>query len=423
MKKRFRRYLGFSLLVLIIVGIGYVILHGTPEGRRASGGRFRGNSGPVPVLVTAAHSADVPVYFDGVGTTRALNSVTIRPQIDGKLVRINFKEGQDVDRGYLLAELDPTIYKAQLDQARAKKGQDDAQLANARRDLERYERLVQTNSVTHQQADTQKSLVAQLEAQTRADQAAIDNAQGFLDYTRITAPFAGRTGIRQIDVGNVVHPTDPNGIVVITQIRPISVLFTLPQQQLGRVNKAFSAAPLAVEALGEDSRTVIDKGTLQVVDNQVDQTTGTVRLKAEFPNSDLQLWPGEFVNVRLLVETLKGAIVVPTAAVQRGPNGTFVFLAQSNDTVSVRQVTVSQQDDTQAVITAGLQSGERVVTTGFSRLADGSKIKIGSAQPTSQVNGGEQPRRRRVNGSGQPERAARRGEGRNSERGAARATP
>ncbi len=414
-------------MVVVLVGIGVLILTSGQE-RQRNGGRFRaGNEAPVPVLVAAARTADVPVYFDGVGTIRALNTVTIRPQIDGKLISVNFKEGQDVERGYVLAELDPTIYQAQLDQARAKKGQDEAQLANAKRDLERYQRLAQTNSITQQQADTQKSLVAQLEAQVRADQAAIENAQGVLDYTRITAPFAGRTGIRQVDVGNLVHPTDQNGIVVITQIRPISVLFTLPQQQLGRVNKAFAQGPLEVEALGDDGVAALDHGTLQVVDNQVDQSTGTVRLKAEFPNPDLQLWPGQFVNVRLRVDTLHDATVVPTAAVQRGPNGTFVYVVQTGNTVSVRQVTVSQQDETQAVIASGLQPDERVVTSGFARLAEGSRISIGTAEPASgaapAAPAGERRRGAHQNGAGAVVEPARANERRNRREGAATGHP
>jgi multidrug efflux system membrane fusion protein len=423
-KKKSRRYLGRGVALLVIVGVVAAIVYGAQNHQRNAAGRLRGNDGPVPVLVTPARTADVPVYFDGVGTIRALNSVTVRPQIDGKLVSVNFKEGQEVERGYVLAELDPTIYQAQYDQALAKKGQDEAQLANARRDLERYERLARTNSITQQQADTQKSLVAQLEAQIRADQAAAENAKGFLDYTKITAPFAGRTGIRQVDVGNVVHPTDQSGIVIITQLRPISVLFTLPQQQLGRVNKAFAQGPLAVEALGDDGRSIVDRGTLQVVDNQVDPTTGTVRLKAEFPNPELQLWPGQFVNVRLLVDTMKNAVVVPTAAIQRGPNGTFVFVAREGDTVSVRNVTVAQQDESEAVVASGLQPGESVVTSGFARLAEGSHIRIGTAEPGEAPKAGEGARGRKPEGAAQPGQPPRPGERRRrTEGGTAGATP
>jgi multidrug efflux system membrane fusion protein len=348
--------------------------------------------GPVPVLAAVAEKTDVPVYFDGVGSSRALNTVTVRAQVDGKLMSVNFKEGQDVKEDFVLAEIDSTIYQAQFDQAVAKKAQDEAQLANARLDLERYGRLTQTNSATRQQYDTQKALVAQLEAQVQADQGAVDNAKAVLSYTKITAPLAGRTGIRQVDAGNIVHAADPTGIVVITQVKPIAVIFTLPQQQLARVNKAFASGPLAVQALGDDNRTVVDRGTLEVIDNQVDQTTGTVKLKAEFPNADLQLWPGQFVNVKLLVDTLRAVIVVPSAAVQRGPNGTFVYVANGDNTVAVHPVTVAQQDDMEAVIAAGLTGGERVVTTGFNQLTDGAKIAIGTQENLERPAGSERRR-------------------------------
>jgi multidrug efflux system membrane fusion protein len=342
-------------------------------------GGFAGD-GPVPVIAAATTRVDVPVYLDGVGTVRALNTVTVRAQVEGKLIEVAFKEGEDVKRGQVLARIDPTTFQAQLDQAVAKKAQDEATLANARLDLERYRRLVATNSVARQQLDTQQATVAQLEAQVNVDQAAIDNVRAILQYTTITAPLDGRTGIRQVDQGNIVRASDPNGIVVLTQLQPISVLFTLPQQQLGDVSRAMAKGRPAVEVFAADNKTVIDRGTLEVVDNQVDQTTGTVRLKAEFPNKDLQLWPGQFINVRLLVDTLRDAVVAPTAAVQRGPNGIFVFVVQPDNTVAVRTVTVVQQNETQAVISTGLQPGERVVTTGFARLTAGSDVTVTNAE-------------------------------------------
>lgn len=368
--------------VFVLAIVGAIVTQSLLESSSSPGGRRGrgGDDGPVPVLVAAASVADVPIYIDGVGTTRALNTVTVSSQVDGKLIKVAFKEGQDVTRGYVLAEIDPATYQAQYDQAVAKKAQDEAQLANARIDLERYTRLAATNSATRQQLDTQKTLVQQLEAQVKQDQASIDSTAATLSYTKIIAPIDGRTGIRQIDEGNIVRGNNTTSIVMITQIRPISMLFSLPQQELPRINKAFSEGALAVEALGADNSTVADKGILQVVDNQVDQTTGTVKLKAEFPNAQLQLWPGQFVNVRLLIDTLRGVIVVPTASVQRGPNGTFVFLVRDGDTVSVRAVTISQQDEKQTVILSGLQAGDRVVTTGFVRLAEGSKIAISSRQ-------------------------------------------
>jgi multidrug efflux system membrane fusion protein len=417
--QQFRRYAGILLSLAVIAGAAWFLMGldpqrvasigggmgmrgGGPGGPGGSGGRFRSDL-PVPVLASPATTADVPVYLDGVGTTRALNTVTVKPQVEGKLIEILFREGQDVERGDVLAKIDPVTFQATLDQALAKKAQDEAQLDNARRDLERFTRLAETNSISKQQADAQRASVAQLEAQVRSDQASIDNARAILGYTSIVAPISGRTGLRQVDVGNIVRTTETAGLVVITQIRPISVLFTLPQQQLAQVNTAMAKGALAVEALGGDNRTVIERGTLQVIDNQVDQTTGTIKLKAEFPNPDLKLWPGQFVNVRLLVDTLKDAVTVPTAAVQRGPNGTFVYRVNDGDTVSVRPVRVALQDDVRAVIAEGVTPGERVVTTGFAQLSDGSRVNISNSDtPAATPPSGpsERPRRGPMAGQG-----------------------
>jgi membrane fusion protein, multidrug efflux system len=399
-----KKFLKYTLLTGCLAALAVVVvIMAQAQQQKQPGFAKRGRGAPdmpAPVLAAQSRLADVPVYLDGVGTTKALNTVTVRPQVDGKLMRVLFKEGQDVEQGYVLAEIDPTTFQAAYDQAVAKKAQDEAQLANARLDLERYNRLVASNSGSRQQADTQKAMVAQLEAQVKLDQAQIDNAQAILGYTKIVAPISGRTGIRMMDEGNLVRAGDStSGIVVITQIKPLSIFFSLPQQQLARVNRAFSQAPLTVEALGSDGRSVVDHGTLQVVDNQVDQSTGTVKLKAEFPNADLQLWPGQFVNVRLLVETLRQVVVVPTASVQRGPNGPFVYVVKEDATVAVRPVTVSQQNESEAVITAGLKAPDRVVTTGFARISDGAKVAVSNAEeqppPTAST---EPPRRGRRGG-------------------------
>ena len=413
----FRRVFVTMLLGLFVVGgVVYVIREYQPEQKRQQrSGRLR--DAPVPVIAATAKTADVPVYLDGVGTTKALNTVTVRPQVDGKLISIVIKEGQDVNRGDVLARIDPTTYQAQLDQASAKKAQDEAQLANARRDLERYTRLAANNAATQQQADTQRATVAQLEAQVRLDQAAVDNTRAVLAYTTITAPIPGRTGIRMVDEGNIVRASDPTGIVVITQIRPIAVLFNLPQQRLAQINAAFAEGAPPVEVIGADNKTVVERGTLTVIDNQVDQTTGTVRLKAEFPNAGLQLWPGQFVNVRLLIDTLRNVVVVPTAAVQRGPNGTFVFAVQPDNTVAVRPVTVTQQDDMLSVIAGGLPAGQPIVTTGFSQLAEGKRVRIsdGSAPPAMAPPRERPPRLRREGG---PPEAFQRGDGQRRPAGA-----
>ena len=378
-----RRFIAVTLGAVIILGIFAVIFAPLPQQQERRARRGGVGEGPVPVLAVPANRADVPVYLEGVGTARALNTVTVRAQVEGKLTSVAFKEGQDVKKGQVLARIDPTTYQAQLDQAAAKTAQDEALLSNARADLERYTRLAASNSITKQQADTQRATVAQLEAQVRADQAAADNARAILAYTTITAPINGRAGIRQVDEGNIVRASDPTGIVVLTEIQPISVIFNLPQQVVAQVNTAFAKGPLPVEALGPDNEAVIDRGSLQVVDNQVDPTTGTVRLKAEFPNASLQLWSGQFVNVRMLIETRQQVVVVPTASVQRGPDGPFVFVVQQGgETVDVRPVTVAQQDDVQAVIATGVQAGDQIVTTGFAQLAAGTRVRVTAGDGT-----------------------------------------
>jgi multidrug efflux system membrane fusion protein len=377
---RNRRYLAIALILILVAGALIYLFGGSSAPTRS--GRFGAEGGPVPVLAVASARADVPVYLDAVGTTKALNTVTVSPQVDGKLLSVGFKEGDDVKKGDVLALIDPTLYQAQLDQAVAKKAQDEAQLANANIDLDRYEKLAATNAINRQQADTQRALVAQYTGLVQADQAAIENAQATLGYTTIVAPLDGRTGIRQVDEGNIVHASSSPAIVVLTELKPISVFFNLPQQNIGQVNAAFGKSPLKVDAQQSDNDAVIDSGTLRVIDNQVDPTTGTVKLKAEFPNANLQLWPGQFVNIRLLIDTLKQAVVIPTGAVQRGPNGTFVFVVKDDNTVTMRPITVAKQDETQTVVSKGLTPPERVVTTGFVRLTDGAKVTISSADGT-----------------------------------------
>jgi multidrug efflux system membrane fusion protein len=380
------------------------------QGQQNRPGFRRGGGNPndtVPVLAIAARLADVPVYLDGVGTAKALNTVTVRPQVDGKLMKIAFKEGQEVTAGSVIAKIDPTTYQALYDIAVAKKAQDEATLTNAKLDLERYTRLLASNAVQKQQVDTQKATVDQLTAQTQSDQAAINNAKATLDYTDVVAPLTGLTGIRLVDEGNIVHASDTTGLVVITQIKPIAVLFNLPQQQLPDLNKGMAAGQLPVQAIAADGATVLDSGKVVVINNQVDQTTGTVQLKGEFPNSNVQLWPGQFVNVRVLINTLHQGVVVPTAAVQRGPDGTFVYVVKDDATVAVRPITVQQQDDVQAVIASGLMAGEHVVTTGFGRLADGTKVEVTSAEEAGQVPTDPSQRPARPTGSAPKGKGAR----------------
>jgi multidrug efflux system membrane fusion protein len=395
---------------------------------------------PVPVVVATAARRDVPVYLDGLGTVQAFNAVTVRAMIDGPLSDVDFTEGQDVAAGAVLAHIDPRPYQASLDQAIAKKAQDEATLANARLDLARYTKLVATNYTSAQTADTQRAAVAQDEAIVAQDQASIDSARTQLSYTTITAPLAGRTGIRQVDAGNIVHTTDTSGLVLITQLQPISVVFTLPQQALPRVAAAMQAGGAVVLALAQGSGGdapsgdvvagpglaattpgaeeatapeaapgVLDRGTLAVLDNQVDTSTGTIRLKATFPNPRLTLWPGGFVNVRLRVQTLHDVITVPPVAVQRGPADDYVYVARADNTVSRRAVVPAHEDERLSVIASGLAAGERVVVEGASRLSDGAKVSI--AAPDTDAAPLPPPRERRHTPAGPAESRASDGRG------------
>ena len=409
-----RRVVSIAVTLLILGGLGYIGWYAWQN--RQGANRARPDL-PVPVLAATPRVENVPVYLDGVGSVRALNTVTVRSQVDGKLARINFTEGQDVQKGDILAEIDPVIYQAQFDQAVAKKAQDEAQLANMRLDLARYQQLAASNAGSKQQADTQRAVVAQQEALVRADQAAIDNAQAMLGYTKIVAPLSGRAGLRQIDQGNIIHASDATGLVIITQLQPIAVQFSLPQQQIVRVNAAAAKGALAVDVFGNDGVTVIDQGKLSGIDNQVDPTTGTLKLKAEFPNGHFQLWPGQFVNVRLKIDTLPNAIVIPSSAVQRGPSGTFSYVIGPDNVATAKPVGVTQQNETDAVIGSGLTTTDRVVTTGFANLADGAKVVIGRDEQTPSAD--LAPRKRKssrdaqskVPGAENGERRGRSGEG------------
>jgi multidrug efflux system membrane fusion protein len=376
-----RSTLVLGLLALAAIGAYHFGLvrwptSGSAEKETVRGHGRRGFDGPVAVNVAPVRIADVPVTIDAVGTVQALNTVTVRTQVDGRLIKLGFEEGQEVRKGDVIAQIDPTLYQAAYDQAVAKKAQDEANLENARVDVLRYQKLAANNFGSQQQYATQKALVAQLEAQIRADQGAIDNAKAMLDYATIRSPIDGRTGIRLVDVGNILHASDQTGIVVITQMKPIFVVFTVPQQSLPAVHKAQAQRPATVAALGADNATVLDTGVVTVIDNQIDQATGTVRIKATFDNRQLSLWPGQFVNVRVTVDTIRQARVVPSAAVQRGPSGAFVYVVNADETVSMKPVSIGRQDEHQAVVTSELEAGTRVVTNGFVRLMDGARVRV-----------------------------------------------
>ena len=386
-----KRALVIVVALLVMAGVGYWALRPgtdstdatTQAGRRGRPGM--GDSPPVPVLAAVAQVQDVPVYLDGLGTVQASSQVQVRAQVDGPLLEVRFREGQDVTKGDVLARIDPRPFQASLDAVTAKKQQDEASLANARLDSNRYAKLAATAYSSAQQADTARSQVSQLEAQVRGDLAQIDTARTNLSYTTILAPIDGRVGLRQVDAGNLVRAGDVNPITVITQLKPINVVFTLPQQDLPQVAAAQQAGTPEVVALRADGGgvaanlpargAVLERGKLTVLDNQVDSTTGTIKLKATFPNPSLLLWPGGFVNVRLLVQTLPGVVTIPSAAVQRGPRGTFVFVV-TDATVQRRELKTGFEDDQLSVVLEGVKAGERVVTDGAQRLSDGAKVAV-----------------------------------------------
>ena len=365
------RWLFILVGALFIGGIWYYFSHqnGSQDAIDASKakagghGQRAGQGGSVPVVAGAVQKRDVPIYLDGIGTVQAFNTVVVHSQISGTLTQVAFQEGQDVKKGDLLAVIDPRPLQAQLDGAVAKKNQDVAQLNNAKVLLTRDADLFKKGALDNQTYDTQRYLVDQLDATSQSDQAAIDNAQTQFSYTQITAPFDGRCGIRQVDQGNYVTPAST--LVVVTQLKPISVVFTLPQQYLLSVNEAAAKGTLKVSALDSSQKNSLDEGTLAVVDNQIDSTTGTMKLKATFQNANLKLWPGQFVNSRLLVSTRHDGLVVPAAVIQRGPNGSYAYVIKPDKTAEMRPVQVAQIDGGQALIDNGLHEGEQVVVDGL----------------------------------------------------------
>jgi membrane fusion protein, multidrug efflux system len=334
------------------------------------------SSGPriatVPVTVAPVTKADFPVYLNGLGTVQGFNTVVVRTRVDGQIDKIAFKEGQLVNEGDLLAEIDPRPYQATLDQAKAKKAQDQANLANANLDLQRYTKLGEF--ATRQQTDTQRSTVAQLTAQIASDDAAIFNAQTQLGYTSVKAPISGVAGLRQVDVGNIVNASTQTGIVTIAQIEPIAVVFTAPEDQLPYINEAQASQPLKVIALTTDGKKTLSEGSLSVVNNQVDTTSGTVRLKAVFENKDHALWPGQSVSTRLLVTTLNNATVVPDDAVQRGAEGLYAYTVNSDNKAELRKIKVSKSMDGRSVVDEGLSPGERVIVAGQYKVQPGTTV-------------------------------------------------
>jgi multidrug efflux system membrane fusion protein len=375
-------HLWIVVLIVAVLALGLIVWRVKLAQAAALAATTRRGDPSIPIASGLVLRKDVPIYLDGLGTVQAFNTVTITPRVDGQLIKVAFTEGQDVHANDLLAQIDPAPYQAALDQAKARKLQDEAQLENAKVDLDRDQRL--TNIVTQQALATQQALVRQLEAAVTADQAGISSAQVQLDYTTITAPLDGRCGVRLVDQGNIVHANDTNGLVVITQLRPIFVVFTLPEQTVEVVNREFAKGPVPVLATGRDNFTVLDRGTLTVIDNQIDTMTGTIKLKAAFPNKDLSLWPGQFVNPRVLVSQTNG-LVVPANVIQYGPDGEYVFAVKregTNMTAKLTPVKVAQTQDGVALLASGLTEGQEVVTDGQYRLEDGSKVRMSDTTPS-----------------------------------------
>ena len=379
------------LVVAIIAGAAYWFWQGreaasTPSATSAGPGPGGGRPGRfgaalAPVQAATATSEAVPRYLSGLGTVTAANTVTVRSRVDGQLLAIHFTEGQQVKAGDLLAEIDPSQFKVALAQAEGQLAKDRATLANARRDLARYQQLVKTNLVSRQELDTQQSLVSETQGTIKADEAAVASAQLQLNWSRITAPIDGRVGLKQVDIGNQISSGDTTGIVVLTQTHPIDVVFTLPENQIATVVQAQKAGKkLVVEAWDRTNKQKISEGSLLSLDNQIDATTGTIKLKARFTNLDDALFPNQFVNARMLVDTEQNAVVIPTAALQMGNEGHFVWVLNDENKVSKHTVTPGIQDSLKVVINAGLSAGDRVVTDGIDRLTEGAKVEVVEAQ-------------------------------------------
>jgi multidrug efflux system membrane fusion protein len=390
-----------ALRTVIFVVIGLVVatllarwLLGKKEQKTAAGAAEAAAERPVAVALAPVIVRDVPVYLEGLGNATPLATVTVKSQVDGRLDKILFTEGQHVKIGDVIAQIDPRPFTIQLHQAEAALARDQSSLANAKLNLDRYTKLREQSLVAQQQVDDQRATADQGEAGVKADQAQIENAKLQLDYARIRSPIDGVTGVRLVDQGNLVHANDTTGIVVVTQLDPMSVIFTLPQDDLDRVGKAMGGGAVTVDAYSRDGVTKLSTGQLQVIDNQVNQATATVRLKATFPNPDNALWPNEFVKIRLLLQTLKAVTTIPAAAVQRGPQGTFVYVVDAEQKANVRPVEVNSVDSQTAVVTKGVNPNEQVVIEGQNQLRPGAKVQgrtpqgAGSASPTGSASGG-----------------------------------
>jgi membrane fusion protein, multidrug efflux system len=392
--------------LIVLAGGGYYYYKSRPssESKAAPAPGARAASlGPVSVAVSTALKQNVPYYLSGLGTVTAFNTVTVKSRVDGQLEKVHFKEGQFVQEGELLAEIDPRPFQVALEQMEGQLSRDQAQLNNARVDFKRYDQLAKEGVIASQQVDTQNATVGQLEGALRADQAQIDNEKLQLVYCKITAPITGRVGLRLVDQGNMIRATDPNGLVVITQVQPIAVLFTLPEDNLPEVIQHMKSEELGVQAYSRDDQNMLASGKLLTVDNQIDPTTGTVRFKAAFENRDLSLWPNQFVNTRLMLTVRKDAIVVPLAAIQRGTQGSYVYTVKGGK-AAMQPVKVDLTQGNIALIASGVAVGDQVVVDGQERLQSGTPVEVHDASPSSPSgsNGGTPTQSKEADPSGSP---------------------
>jgi len=379
-----RRGLIIAAVCGVFVLAGLIYWTQTPRADNTARTKVRA---AVPVSVVTVSRQDVPVYLTGLGTVQALFTVAIHSQVDGKLQEVFFKEGQPVKKGEVLAKIDPRLYQAALDQAKARKAMDEAMLNAAEKDLARFRTLVQKNAETQQNLDLQQAKVDQQKASIAADNAAIETAQTNLDYTNIVAPNDGRMGVRLVDPGNVVHANDQGAIAVLTQTQPTAVLFTLPAHTLDDVRAAMARGAVQVAAYDRDNARLLSSGTLATIDNMIDQATATYKLKAMFANADETLWPGEFINARLLLQIRQAAVVIPHVAVQRGPHGLFAWIVKADSTVEPRPITTGTTTDERTIVTSGIAAGERVVTDGQYKLQTGAPVTI--VDPHAVARGGQ----------------------------------
>jgi membrane fusion protein, multidrug efflux system len=366
-----------SICAIALIGYaGWLYVFADAAKRQAKG------AAPAAISIQTIQNSDFPVYLNGLGIVQPYDTVTVRSRVDGQVIKVGFRQGQMVNEGDLLVQIDPRPFQAALEMAQAKKAQDEANLKNAQLDLERYSALAKQDYASRQQLDTQQAKVDQLNAQIKGDQAAIDNAQTQLSYTTIRSPLTGKTGFRLIDPGNIVHATDQTGIVTIVKLQPISVVFTAPEENVGQINKALGAGTVPVIALSSDSTKTLGQGHLALVDNQVDQASGTIHMKATFQNKDDALWPGLSVATRLLVDTRKNVLVAPNDAIQHGPNGLFAFVVDKDNKVEKHDIEVGEEGTSQTVVRKGLASGDRVVTSGQYRLTEGALVDPRNANPS-----------------------------------------